>query len=149
VLGPAYRTLIEQLPPGALVPVPREELLELLAGAGVDGVLRTFREDPPAREADYSVREVAAQFGKAVSTVRGWCEAGQLPGAYRVRGREWRIPRRAIAAMQAEAVQAYQSSVSLPSAPSKEGATPIALDAWRRVTSPLGGAAAGRRGASG
>ena len=30
------------------------------------------------------------------STVRGWCEAGRFPGAYKLHDREWRIPAAAL-----------------------------------------------------
>jgi len=47
---------------------------------------------------DVTVAIVADELGRADSTVRSWCRTGQLPGAYRLRGREWRIPASALAA---------------------------------------------------
>lgn len=58
--------------------------------------------------------------GRKPSTVRGWCEAGKLPGAYRLRGREWRIPPAALAAIQ----QAEHEPVT--------SGGPVDLGGWRR-----------------
>jgi hypothetical protein len=86
------RALAEALPIGAAVTVPREWLLELLAGVSETSSVGT---------ADPSIEEVAVRFGRAPSTVRGWCEAGKFPGAYKLHGREWRIPPAAIATFEA------------------------------------------------
>ena len=137
----AYRTLLEQLPPGTAVTVTREELLELLGHPGCD--------PRPAGErlVDYTTREAGQAFGKAPSTVRLWCERGELPGAYLVRGKEWRIPAAAIRAKQEREADAYREGRE------REAATgtsePVSLDAWRRATSPCAGGGAGRAGASG
>lgn len=42
--------------------------------------------------ADLDVAAVAKRFGRSASTVRSWCEAGLLPGAYRLGGKAWRVP---------------------------------------------------------
>lgn len=145
----AYRTLIESLPEGALVPVPREQLLALLGGGSSrgEGVL----EEVGARVADYSTREVAKQFGKAASTVRAWCERGRLPGAYLRAGKEWRIPAAAIHAMQRAESQADRerrgaraASVSQEPAPNT-----LVLGAWRRVKPGRAGGASSTPRASG
>src|SRR5690349_10092673 len=86
------RTLAEALPAGVPVPVPREWLLDLLAGqAAVAGSL-----------VDATVDQIAARFGRAASTIRGWCEAGRFPGAYKLHDREWRIPAAALEAFEAQ-----------------------------------------------
>jgi helix-turn-helix protein len=85
------RALAEALPAGAVVPVPRDWLLELLAAADAS---------PAARPADPTVEEVATRYGRAPSTVRGWCEAGRFPGAYKLHDREWRIPAAGIEAFE-------------------------------------------------
>jgi len=88
------RTLAEALPAGAAVPVPREWLLHLLAGQGAP--------TPASAPADPTVEEIAARYGRAASTIRGWCEAGRFPGAYKLRDREWRIPLAALEAFDAQ-----------------------------------------------
>lgn len=47
--------------------------------------------------ADLTVQEVAEELDRAPSTVRGWLGSGDLEG-YRLRGREWRVPREALVA---------------------------------------------------
>jgi hypothetical protein len=87
----ALREFAQALPAGAVVPVPKEWLLELLGEADAGG----------ARvEIDLTVNQVAQRFSRRPSTVRGWCEASLLPGAYRNRGREWRIPATALVEFQ-------------------------------------------------
>ena len=77
------------LPDDALIPVRclREATAEL---------------DPGGREhraLGLTVQEVADECGRAPSTVRTWAAEGRLAGAKRLRGREWRIPRSALAAL--------------------------------------------------
>jgi hypothetical protein len=83
----ALQALTEALPEGAVVPVPREWLLELLAGSS---------EAPwpgPSLGADLTVADLARRFGRARSTIRQWLEQGAFVGAYHFRGgREWRVP---------------------------------------------------------
>lgn len=64
--------------------VPREWLLSLLQGAESG--------DGP----DYDVSALAELFGRSESTVRTWCERGEFPGAYRLNGKGWRVPRVAV-----------------------------------------------------
>ncbi len=92
------------LPAGSTVPVPREWLLELLEQPGVEG-----SAPPDAPRVDLTADQVAQAFGRSPATVRGWCAAGLLRGAYRLRGREWRIPTLAV-----EALQAGQRGIAIP-----------------------------------
>lgn len=73
------RALVENVPPGGSVTIPRDWLAGELQGAIV-----------PATDADLTIAQVAARVGRALSTVRGWLERGELRG-YRFRRREWRI----------------------------------------------------------
>lgn len=83
--------LLDALPPGGSVTLDREALEELLGaeGSGSEPV------------ADLTVEEVAQELGRAPSTVRGWLGAEDLEG-YRLRGREWRVPREALRAFLEE-----------------------------------------------
>ena len=45
---------------------------------------------------DLTLAEMAAEVGRAVSTVRSWCNSKRIAGAYRLNGRDWRIPRTAL-----------------------------------------------------
>jgi hypothetical protein len=89
------RKLAEALPAGTPVPVPSDWLLDLLNGQG--------SPERPAEAMDPTVEELAARYRRAPSTVRGWCEAGRFPGAYKLHAREWRIPAAAIGAFEARA----------------------------------------------
>jgi excisionase family DNA binding protein len=87
VTAPSLATLAA-LPDEAMVPV--RWVRELVAGVGVS-------------EGDDSlgltVEELAQRTGRAPSTVRSWCAAGRLPGARRLRNREWRVPTSALRAL--------------------------------------------------
>lgn len=49
---------------------------------------------------DLTVSEVAALFHRGNSTVRTWIANGVFPNAYRLHGREWRVPYEDLTAMQ-------------------------------------------------
>jgi hypothetical protein len=36
--------------------------------------------------------ELGARLHRSASTIRGWCEAGRFVGAFKLNGRDWRIP---------------------------------------------------------
>lgn len=76
--GPLQRALAT-FPDDALVPVQWVRALSRLAG--------------DEQLADLTVEDVADELGRRPATVRGWCRSGRIQGAYRLRGREWRIPR--------------------------------------------------------
>jgi helix-turn-helix protein len=109
----ALRALAEALPAGTPLSVPREWVLELLAARP---------DHSAAAPADATAQSVAARYGRRASTIRGWCEAGRFPGAYRLHGREWRIPRAA-----SEAFEAAQR----PAGTQARGVQP--LSDWRRL----------------
>jgi excisionase family DNA binding protein len=82
---------ILSLPDDALLPVRLiREAVAGIQGTGCDGGL------------GLTVGEVAEETGRAASTVRTWAAEGRLPGAKRLRGREWRIPRSALHALLEE-----------------------------------------------
>ena len=45
---------------------------------------------------DMTLEAVATEVGRASSTVRTWCNSKRLDGAYRLNGRDWRIPQAAL-----------------------------------------------------
>lgn len=114
---PGLRERLEALPPGSLVPAAW--VLELLGDA----------EGTPARPGtpvvDLNVADLALLFKKKPSTVRAWIERGDFPGAYKLNGKEWRVPGVAV-----EAFQKAQQTLS------DAGDT---LSAWRDIRRPTNG----------
>lgn len=93
-LGDRLRELAERLPQGGSLTLTREGLLELAANDD--------QAEHPAARADQTVAELAARFHRSASTVRDWCEHGRFEGAYKLNGRDWRIPLTAVDAFLAE-----------------------------------------------
>jgi excisionase family DNA binding protein len=91
----ALLRLAQALPESTAVPVPRAWLLELLAG------VPSPQQAPGAIEIDLTPEEAGSALQRSPVTIRAYCAAGLLPGAYRMRGRQWRIPRTALEAFQA------------------------------------------------
>ena len=87
--------LVSAYPDGASVPVPKSWLQELLSGTPIQDA------SPPEVEIDLDCDQVATLLGRSAGTIRSWCAAAVIPGAYRLRGcREWRIPRTALTTFQ-------------------------------------------------
>ncbi len=84
-LGDRLLELAERLPPGGSLTLTRDGLLELAAGD--EG-----QPDEPAARADFTIAELAARFHRSASTIRGWCEHSCFEGAYKLNGRDWRVP---------------------------------------------------------
>lgn len=80
-------------------------------------------------EVDLTVEQVAAELSRAPSTVRGWLGAGELAG-YKLRGREWRVPRASLRAFLDREANGSERSTE-----SSARAGAIALDAWREELS--------------
>ena len=108
------RELAGRLPPGGSIVLTREGLLDLAAMNG-------DQADHAAATAAFTVAELATRFHRSASTVRGWCEHGRFEGAYKLNGRDWRIPTTGVDAFLAE--QRGESRVRR-------------LDAWRAVRRP-------------
>lgn len=114
------RQIIEPLPPGASVVLPRDAIEQWLDSedayqlpAEADSVI-----------IDLTIRQVASLMGKKESTVRGWLNAGAMPGAYKLHGREWRIPR--------EELRRFQERQRVGTGPEPRGTSrPPVLGAWR------------------
>ena len=79
------------LPDDALVPV-----------GWVLEQLDAERLEASRREVLFTVREVAERYARAESTVRGWCAIGELSGAFKIRGAEWRVPESALVKFEAK-----------------------------------------------
>ncbi len=84
-LADRLRALAERLPPGGSLTLTKDGLLNLAASDG-------GQADQAAVPADFTVAELAARFHRSASTVRDWCEHGRFEGAYKLNGRDWRIP---------------------------------------------------------
>jgi hypothetical protein len=121
------RTLAEALPTGAAVPVPREWLLELLARIAAPAA-----SGASSTPADLTVADLAARFGRKPSTIRGWLDRELIPGSYRFRGREWRVPAGALAAF--EAGQRPKSHAEEVVPPRASRAREVDLGGWRTAS---------------
>lgn len=94
------RDLAGRLPDGAALTLPKAVLLEAL-GSGASAAAT-----PPA---DLTVAEFAARFHRSPSTIRGWLGAGRVPGAYKLSGRDWRVPPAAVEAFLARERARYEA----------------------------------------
>ena len=105
----SLRAALAAMPPGSLV--PRDWVLEQLSGGSVT----------PSAPAliDLTIGELARLFGKRPSTVRAWVERGDFAGAYKLHGKEWRVP--------TSAVERFQAKQRRP------GKSEARLSAWRSV----------------
>jgi hypothetical protein len=89
-------------------------------------------EPPPAldpivsRDPLMTVREVAHRFARSPSAVRSWAEQGLLKGAYRLRGRAWRIPLSSVVAFEDAQRQSRTGAEVVRLGPSER------LGDWRR-----------------
>lgn len=119
------RALAEALPPGASVNIPAEWLLEELENEVIEDAPQ---DDSPI--ADITVEQLAGELNRSPSTVRGWLSSGAFPGAYRLQGREWRIPRTEVEAFLNR--QRPQKPVAVRQAPRRQR-TPADLGAWRKT----------------
>jgi len=123
-------TALAALPPGTLVALPREALLDLLGGPGrraggpVEVRVQGPEEIPAEVQVDLTVAELAQRFRRSPSTVRQWLESGQLEG-YKLFGREWRVP--------AAAVVAFQERQRLGSGSDSAVKNRASLTDWRKV----------------
>ena len=92
----SLRAALTAMPPGTLV--PRDWVLEQLS----DGSPGVSAAETPAlpTHVDLTIRGLAQLFGKQPSTVRAWVERGDFPGAYKLQGKEWRVPVSAVEAFQ-------------------------------------------------
>ena len=90
----SLRSALAVMPSGTLV--PRDWLLEQLAETSV------LQGESSGSIVDLTIQHLAAMFGKRPSTVRAWVERGDFPGAYKLHGKEWRVPASAVHEFQAQ-----------------------------------------------
>ena len=109
----SLRAALAAMPPGALV--PRDWLLEQLSGAPPAAA---EPDAAPGTLVDLTIGDLAQLFGKRPSTVRAWVERGDFTGAYKLHGKEWRIPVASVASFQNRQGRAKSDS---------------GLSAWRKV----------------
>lgn len=93
-LAKRLRELAEHLPPGGSLTITRDALLGLAAGEGC-------RSEHAVAPPDLTVAELGGRFHRSPSTIRAWCEHGRFDGAYKLNGRDWRIPQAAVDAFLA------------------------------------------------
>jgi excisionase family DNA binding protein len=86
--------MVAALPDTASITVPVATVREWLQGSQVPKMIA------PTFVADLTADEIAQALGKKPSTVRGWLNAGQIPDAYKLNGKEWRVPVEALNAFQ-------------------------------------------------
>jgi hypothetical protein len=104
----ALLQLAQALPAGTALPVPREWILELLSGA------ETPKATTTALELDLTPEEAGAALHRSPVTIRAYCNAGLFRGAYRMRGRAWRIPRTSLDAFQVAERKAHVARQETP-----------------------------------
>jgi hypothetical protein len=124
-LRPHYRAVAQALPEGAAIPVPREWLLELLAGTAAPAPVSPL---PPA---DLTIPELARRYDRRPGTVREWCEAGRFPGAYKLNDREWRIPASAVITFDLQSRERPTKQRKARRKTARAGAGQNTLGAWR------------------
>lgn len=100
----SLRDYLQELPPEALVPV--RWVRDLLVDDARERVPEATAGHEPV--GGYTVQRLAAELGRAPSTVRNWLSQGHLDGAYKFRG-EWRIPRSAVELMLRRASAHHQA----------------------------------------
>lgn len=72
-------------------------------------------------DGDLSCADVAALLHRKPGTIRAWCFRAEIVGAYRLNGKDWRIPRKSL--------RAYLDKQSAGQCP--VGASSVDLGAWR------------------
>lgn len=103
--------------------LPSDSSAVTLTRADLVALLDSAPDEAPVGNSELTAAEVAAEVGRAPSTVRGWLISGDLRG-YKLNGRDWRVPRASL--------RAYLEEQSNP-APVGEPDGEVDISAWRRV----------------
>lgn len=116
------RAMVSTMPPGSSVSLPVDWLRGQLVENGA-------APSPDSIPEDLTLEEFAKSVKRAPSTVRGWLNSELLPGAYKLRGRDWRIP--PAVATEFLRGQAERDSGS----PMHASRTTASLSDWRKFAS--------------
>ena len=108
------RRIVAEMPDEAAVTFPVVWLRQQLEVEGPDGV----------EIDDLTCERAAEALDRSASTVRDWCRAGNILGAYRLKGREWRIPK--------SALREFLDSQEHPPPKTTRPHAEADLSAWRR-----------------
>jgi hypothetical protein len=118
----ALRVLAAELPSDAVLPVPVRIVLALLKNDETDRC--------EEREGgDLSIRELAVEFQRATSTVRGWLARGDIDDAYQLQGRAWRIPRASVQRFR----EKQQAASRRDTGRAKHRTTQASIGQWRKL----------------
>jgi hypothetical protein len=106
------------MPPGSSVTLPTDWLRGRLEEEGGE-------VSPP--DSLLTLEQIADRVGRAGSTVRTWCNLGHFEGAFRLNGRDWRVPESALR-------RYLEGQTETGEAPGRAGVGREAdLGSWRRV----------------
>lgn len=87
-----------------------------------------LNEDPPESfSADLTVKKAGELLDRHHTTVAAWCRQGRISQAYKMNGREWRIPPAALEAFQRQLRNGDGDRSPRPSTNGREAD----LSAWR------------------
>jgi excisionase family DNA binding protein len=116
----------------------KKQLQEIVAGmpeggsvtlpvAWLQGLLEEAEHEGDVPDELLTLEAVAERVGRAESTVRTWCNSGKLEGAFRLCGRDWRIPESALRSFLEGQVKGDDAAES----PGAHGEAD--LGSWRRI----------------
>jgi excisionase family DNA binding protein len=108
-------TMLEGMPVGSSVSLPVDWLRAQLEAEPADG-------DPP--DELLTLEQVAQRVGRAEGTVRTWANSGDLEGAFKLNGRDWRVP--------ASALERYIERQKEPNRATTRVRKPSDVSAWRK-----------------
>ena len=113
--------IVTNMPQGSAVTLPVDWLRQLLDAEGMSDV----DDGSPGRP--LQLREVAERYGRSPSTIRAWCAAGKLPGAFKMNGFDWWIPRSALRKFEADQQRDRKQEPALGRAREPD------LSSWRKI----------------
>lgn len=119
------RAIVEGMPPDGAVTLPVAFLTGLIESEGAE----------PGMGKLLTLGDVAEIAGRSVSTIRSWCNSGQIAGAFRLQGRDWRIP---AADLQRFIERQQSAEYELPTV---HDAGSVDIEGWQKHFPPDKGAA--------